>query len=73
MASMRSYARSKCTISQSRLQELMKEHIGDPTDDWMEVTDHCCTLKLYTCPGDSQTQFSGCIPECRQLVEAWKA
>ena len=36
MASQRSYARSKSRISQGRLQELMKEYIGEPTDDCMK-------------------------------------
>ena len=41
----RSYARAKSTISLGRLQELMKEHIGEPTDEWMEGED--VTIKLY--------------------------
>ena len=43
----RSYARAKSTISLGRLQELMKEHIGEPTDDWMESEDDNLTIKLY--------------------------
>ena len=39
--------RSKSTISHGKLKELMKEHIGEPTDDSMEVTDHIFTTKLY--------------------------
>ena len=47
MASMRSYSRAESTISLVKLQEIMKEHIAEPTDDWMEVTDQSLLIKLY--------------------------
>ena len=43
----RSYGRVSSTISLGRLQELMKEHIGEPTDDWTEGEDDNATTKLY--------------------------
>ena len=43
----RSYARAKSTISLPKLQELMKEHIGKSTDEWMESEDDSITIQLY--------------------------
>ena len=43
----RSYARAKSTISLGRPQELMKEHIGESTDNWMGSEDDSLTIKLY--------------------------
>ena len=43
----KSYDRAKSTISLEKLQEIMKEHIAEPTDDWMEVTDQSLLIKLY--------------------------
>ena len=39
--------RARCTISYSRLQELMKTHIANPTDDWIEHENHEQTIQLY--------------------------
>ena len=39
--------RAKSTISFGTLQNLMKEHIGEPTDDWMEIEDDSQIIKLY--------------------------
>ena len=47
MASMRNYSRARSTISLVKLQEIMKEHIAEPTDDWMEVTEQSLLIKLY--------------------------
>ena len=40
--------KTKSTRNLSTLSELMKKHIGEPTDEWMESsTDHIFTIKLY--------------------------
>ena len=40
--------RLKSAISHSTLKELMKQHIGEVTDEWMEASsDHIFTIKLY--------------------------
>ena len=43
----KSILRAKSTISFEALQDLMKEHIGEPTDEWMEIEDDCLIIKLY--------------------------
>ena len=43
----KSITRAKSTISFEALQDLMKEHIGEPTDDWMEIEDDQQIIKLY--------------------------
>ena len=40
--------KTESTVSFSSLEELMKRHIGEPTDEWMESsTDRIFTIKLY--------------------------
>ena len=39
--------RAKCTISFTKLQDLMKNHIGTPTDDWMEHDSHEQTTQHF--------------------------
>ena len=43
----KSIIRAKSTISFEPLQDLMKEHIGEPTDEWMELKDGSL-IKLYS-------------------------
>ena len=43
----RTYDRTRCTISYPRLQDLMKTHIANPTDDWMEHETHEQTIQLF--------------------------
>ena len=43
----KSILRAKSTISFEPLQDLMKEHIGEPTDEWMEIEDDSLIIKLY--------------------------
>ena len=43
----KSIIRAKSTISFEPLQDLMKEHIGEPTDAWMEIQDDSLIIKLY--------------------------
>ena len=43
----KSITRAKSTISFEALQDLMKEHIGEPTDEWMEIEDDSLIIKLY--------------------------
>ena len=43
----KSIIRAKSTISFEALQNLMKEHIAEPTDEWMEIEDDSLIIKLY--------------------------
>ena len=43
----KSFTRAKSTISFEALQNLMKEHIAEPTDEWMEIEDDSLIIKLY--------------------------
>ena len=43
----KSFIRAKSTISFEALQNLMKEHIAEPTDEWMEIEDGSLIIKLY--------------------------
>ena len=43
----RTYDRTRCTISYPRLHELMKTHIANPTDDWMEHDSHDQTIQHF--------------------------
>ena len=43
----RTYDRTRCTICHSRLHELMKTHIANPTDDWIEHENHEQTIQLF--------------------------
>ena len=44
----KSILRAKSTISFEPLQDLMKEHIGEPTDEWMELKEDGSLIKLYS-------------------------
>ena len=39
--------RARCTIPYTKLQDLMKNHIGTPTDDWMEHDSHEQTTQHF--------------------------
>ena len=83
MASQRSYARSKSTISQGRLQELMKEYIGEPTDDWMKeepgkvkgepvVKAELCQVKKELAPIKAEQSGSRCLTSPARILQLYQ-
>ena len=83
MASQRSYARSKSRISEGRLQELMKEYIGEPTDDCMKeepgkvkgepvVQAELCQVKQELAPIKAEQSGSRCLTSPARILQLYQ-